>query len=217
MEFCGIFIKFGQEDHLLRLQKDGLIYCNPLQFFLNIDDNNLRGDNSETVIETVYNKDYVLQIKPLDDPKAEYQTVSTSRAQLITYRNDPFGNLFCLHAINILGKRAGEIFSLDARNKPFGTHFLLIKDAVEFLSRLHKGLEKNNLKYDHGLVEYLDLSRYNGKKTVYQKDKIYEYQNEFRVFIHRDTNEVIQFEIGDISDISILYPCSVVDTLKMKI
>jgi len=217
MEFCGIFIKFGQEDHLQHLQKEGLIYCNPLQFFLTIEDNNLRGDDSETTIETVYNKDYVLQIKPLDDPNTEYKIVPTTRTQLITNRNDPFGNLFCLHSINLLEKNTGEIFGLDVRNKLFGTHFLLIKNTVEFLSRLHKGLEKNNLKYDYDLVQYLDLSRYNGKKSVFQKDKAYEYQKEFRLFIHRNKNDVIQFKIGDITDISILYPSSVVDTLKMKI
>jgi len=196
MEFCGIFIKFGQEEHLQSLQREGLIYCNPLSFFSKLEDNKLRGDESETIVETLYKKDYVLQIKTLKDPKAEYKTLPTRRVQINTHRTDPFGNLFCLHSVNLLDKVDDEIFGLDEKNKEFGSHFLIIKDTAEFLSRLHQGLESNNLKFEHTLVEYLDLLVHNGKKTVFQKDKAYEFQKEFRLFIHSNQEDIIKFKIG---------------------
>ncbi len=51
MSFAGCFIKFGQLEHIIALQTRGLLYFNPVDFFLNIDDNNLRGDILENVSE----------------------------------------------------------------------------------------------------------------------------------------------------------------------
>jgi len=216
MEFCGIFIKFGTKEHLLKLQKDGLLHCRPLNYFKDIEDNNLRGDKFETVVELIYIKNPLLQIKPASDPSAEYKSIPITKAQIVYYRTDDFGNLFCLHAINVLEKEEGEIFSIDKRNKKFGDHFLMITDTSEFIERLQKSLLENNLNYEHDLVKYFELAKYKGKKTVFNKDMIYEYQKEFRLFIHNTTNQIIEFKIGDLSDISVLYPSTIADTLIMK-
>lgn len=33
--FVGLFIKFGEKENIEQLQKEGLLYCNPIEFFKN--------------------------------------------------------------------------------------------------------------------------------------------------------------------------------------
>ena len=40
----GTLIKFGQQEHLLQLQGEGLLYMNNSQYFREIEDEELRGD-----------------------------------------------------------------------------------------------------------------------------------------------------------------------------
>ena len=44
MEEPGTLIKFGQHEHLLQLQDEGLLYLNNLPFFWEIENDELRGD-----------------------------------------------------------------------------------------------------------------------------------------------------------------------------
>jgi hypothetical protein len=217
MEFCGIFIKFGDEEHLKSLQKDGLLFCNPLSFFTKLEDGKVRGDNAETIVECIQKKNHILQVKFLHESVENYKTIPTSNIRVVTRRIDPYGNLFCLHAINTINKNNDEVFGLDINNKKFGSHFLLITDTEEFLKRLNRRLKDLNLSYEHRLVEYIDLKNYEGKKSIFQKDIAFSYQKEFRLFIYNKNDDIIKFKIGDLSDISILYSSSQIEAFKMKI
>ena len=107
-------------------------------------------------------------------------------------------------------------FKLDTRNKEFGDCFLIIKDTWEFLRRLKSTLQISDTKFSYDMVEYIDFSKYKGKKTIFQKDILYQFQKEFRLFISNHINEPIEIRIGDISDISILYESRTIDTFLMK-
>ena len=47
----GTLIKFGQQEHLLRLRDEGLLYMNHLQYFWKIEDDELRGDPFDCITE----------------------------------------------------------------------------------------------------------------------------------------------------------------------
>jgi hypothetical protein len=216
MKFAGVFIKFGNKNHLLQLQKKGLLYCNTVTFFSQLENDKVRGDKLETAVELDYIENGILEIKPKDIQNAKTLSFSIKEAKFISSRADPFGNLFCLHAINVLDKKPNEIFKIDPRNKAFGDYFLLITNTKEFLERLKAGLNTYNYDYSYDMVEYLDFSKYKGRRTIFQKDMINEYQAEFRLFIYNKSSEAIQIEIGDISDISILYNSDTIDSFSMK-
>lgn len=104
MEFSGIFIKFGNKSHLLKLQKEGLLYCNTIDFFSKLEDGNVRGDDHENIVEFDYIENGIIEISPKDDPSVITMTLKVKSIKMKTSRSDPFGNLFCLHAINVQDK-----------------------------------------------------------------------------------------------------------------
>jgi hypothetical protein len=65
----------------------------------------------------------------------------------------------------------------------------------------------SNLTYKSCLnhVEYLDLSRHTGEKSLFQKDVQYSWQEELRLIIHTDKHKMydpFEFSIGNIEEIS---------------
>lgn len=213
MNFNGFFVKFGAENHIMQLRKEGLLYCRTVHEFAKIEDDSLRGDKLEIAYRLNNAEDSILQIKPVNAPDSDF-----TKIKLIKYAetiSNQFGNLFCLHAINYNDLKEDVPFNFDKRNKEFGSHFIMI-NFYEFIKRLHIALDKLNYRWKHNLVEYKDFSKYKGEKTVFQKDKTYEYQKEFRLFIENKIDQHIKIYIGDISDISIIYSSSYIDTLKMK-
>ena len=216
MEFLGVFIKFGNQSQLLKLQKEGLLYCNTIEYFSKLEDGNLRGDDHENIVEFDYIENGILEVSPKGKSSVKSLTLKFKSFKLKTTRVDPFGNLFCLHAINVLDKISNEPFQIDPKNKKFGDHFLLITDTAEFLNRLKKSLNNLDQKFSCDMVEYLDFSKYKGKKTVFQKDLSYSYQAEFRIWMHTKLVEALEIRIGDISDISLLYSSELIETFQIK-
>ncbi|MEJ7680509.1 MAG: hypothetical protein WKG06_22190 [Segetibacter sp.] len=53
MNLAGCFIKFGEFQHMSDLQQ-GLLYCKSINYFTEIEDNSLRGDDLENVVEMIY-------------------------------------------------------------------------------------------------------------------------------------------------------------------
>ncbi|UAY53228.1 hypothetical protein [Ferruginibacter albus] len=99
--------------------------------------------------------------------------------------------------------------------KDFGDTVLLIKDNPKFLSLIEKALEKKRLKYFHELVQYYDKRIYMGKVDVFNKASEYAYQNEFRIYIRRKSDESLKIHIGSLKDIAEIYPANeFIDTFE---
>jgi hypothetical protein len=208
MNFQGIFLKFGRDCDITQLQEQGLVYCNTVNFFKDLVDDDMRGDEFETATLIGTRQDLVLEIWPVDKP-TEITRIATSK--LVNHVTSPVGNLYCLYAVDATKMILGEKFYIDERLKEKSESFLIIKDVPTFLRRLHTALDKMKYYWEHHMVEYVDFSNYYGERTNFQKNKMYEYQNEFRVFIQNDKFEIIQVEIGNISDISIKLSSSILD------
>lgn len=209
MNFEGIFLKFGRDSDITQLQKQGLVYCNTVNYFKDLEGDEMRADELETSNFIGTKKDIILEIWPFDNPKAITRIATTKVVGNIV---SPFGNLFCMYTLDLTKVQQEEKFFFDKRLNKKSESCLIIKNVNEFLERLHIALDKNKYSWEHHLVEYKDFSDYYGNRTIFQKDKLYEYQNEFRLFIHNNKSEVIKVELGDISDISIKLSSSFVNT-----
>lgn len=215
MELAGCFIKFGQLEHLKALRDNGLLFCNPVSFFLDIEDNGLRGDPMENVTHLNNIENGTLWMKPASAPDSEFKRLNNIHGKFKSWIDRPFGNLFCLYAINVLTQPLGTVYTIDARNKQFGGQFLLIHEPSEFLDRLRKTLIRRNIGFAYDMVQYLNLSKHNGQKSIFQKDLAYGYQREFRVFINNTRAEPLLLEIGSLADISSILDVSDIDTFAL--
>lgn len=202
--FAGCFIKFGEKEHLKELREKGLLYCNPIQYFTSMEDQGLRGDEMENVVDMHYMESGTVTLSSVGEtPSTNSTSMPFIDARFTSRIVEPFGNLFCLFAINLLDKPLGEVFTVSERVKEFGDSFLLIHDSSAFFNRVQQAVAARQLRADADLVEYKDFSRFTGKKTVFQKDLRYAYQQEWRLYIHNNKAEVIKLEIGSLEDISV--------------
>lgn len=121
-----------------------------------------------------------------------------------------YSHLYCLYAIpNVID----DTYKIDSKMLKFGESALIITKPLEFLERLIGKIESN---YDMDHVSYYDnCPMVNGKYEIFQKQKTFEYQNEFRIAANLiEDNSVF---IGDITDISILLDSQSLLELEYKI
>jgi hypothetical protein len=217
MDLAGCFIKVGQLEHMLDLILNGHLFCRPINCFPEIEDNNLRGDKLEDVVDMVYMESgEVILGNPNESLHQNGIKMPFKDARLTSKMVEGWGNLFCLYKINLLDKPIGKEFRVDIKMKEFGDYFVLISDPHEFLKRVSNTLSNLKLSFLADVVKYLDLSKYTGKKSVFQKDIKYEYQQEYRIFIKNKKVEPLSIRIGSIEDISILCKSANFDNLIIR-
>ena len=200
MNFHGIFLKFGEEEHICQLQEEGLIFCNTIKYFADLEHDAVRGDVLEKATYIDNSNDALLRLQPLDKPTAEYMSVKLSKFAF--NREDAYGNLFCMYSINMNQLNEGEKYKVDERLKEKYEFFLIIKDVPLFLKRIQQQLDNQKLAWEHHLIEYKDFLKFRGERTIFQKDISYSYQQEFRLLIYNSVNKPVKIAIGNIADIS---------------
>ncbi|OKS87896.1 hypothetical protein [Mucilaginibacter polytrichastri] len=213
-EFLALF-KFSEKRHLLALQKEGHLHCETLQYFSDIEDTIGRGDSLETVTDLYYlDENTIVNIKNVGDPDSEYKRIKINSGQLINRGETNIGNIFCLYSIRLHKFHLGKEFTIPVECKSLGDHYLIIKDANEFLTRVKNKLTELKLDARYGYIQYKDFLTYTGKKTIFEKDIKLSYQNEFRLFIHNSENKVLDIKIGSIEDISSIGICEELTTVN---
>jgi len=216
-DFAGVFMKFGEYEHLKAFREEGLLYCNPITYFTEIEDQSLRGDNMEDITQMIYFKDGTVAIgPPNEEVPADAPQLPFKDFNLISRHAAPFGNLFCMTAVNLLDKPMGEIFRINERMKEFGKHFLYIHDSSAFMQRLGQKLKESKLHFETGLVEYKDFNKYTGSKSVFQKHNDFAYQQEWRLFIRNNNTDHIKITIGSLEDISVIGSSENIEHLIIK-
>jgi hypothetical protein len=217
-DFAGCFLKFGEYEHLENLFLKGLLYCNPISYFTKIEDQFLRGDDMENITSMHYMDGGEVVIYNHGEEPTEDSIRMPFRDMHMTSRiTEPFGNLFCLYAINLLNKPFGELFSISPRVKEFGGYFVIITDTRAFLKRVNTALNLKGFKeFSANMVEYKDFSRFTGKKTVFEKDIKFAYQQEWRLFIANTLDQPLLIEIGSLEDIALFGPSENIDALLVK-
>lgn len=200
--YIHCLIKFGSKEAITDLFENGTIYCNPVQYFKTLEDK-FRGDSYEGT-------SYIHNLPPGQlkisiggrqvDKEFNYLACHLKEAYEKT-----LGNIYNLYCLSSKILRGDKPIKIDERIKDFGDTALLIKDNPKFLSLIQNKLERMRLQYFQGLVEYYDKYIYTGKINVFKKPSEYAYQNEFRLYIRRHSDEPLKFQIGSLKEIAEVY------------
>jgi len=205
-----MFLKFGQEEHIMDLYKNGTIYINPIQYFRILEDNELRGDKYEGISKITNIPGGVIENKELNI-KANFVHLELRESY-----KEVVGNIYSLYCISSFGFPNPLDYKFDERNLRFGSHCLMIKDNKAFLNLIEKKLKSLNLRFRHDFVEYYDRQTYNGKVTLFQKPKEFQYQQEFRFYVENKTIEPIVFQIGSLKGIAKVFQSDAITTLELR-
>jgi hypothetical protein len=162
-----LFIKFGAKEHLEKMQREGILYCNTITYFSKVEDNN-RGDAFESVTKLNYLENPIFQLRPANDPSAEWKNLNVTNMLYQEYYKEPLGNLFCFSGFKINPSKKISIFHIDEKFLDFGYGLMVLRQDL-FMERLKKSLAKLDIQTCMKTVEYLDLHKYSGKKIYFKK------------------------------------------------
>lgn len=206
------FLKFGQEKNIQDMYNNGTIYMNSIQYFREIEDNELRGDMYEGITRILN-----LQQGQVEMPSTGFKS-DFSTFQLRQSYKTVLGNIFSLYCVSSHGL-TGELkdFKIDEKNKRFGSCCLMINDINEFILRIENRLKELKIQYHYNFIEYYDKDRIDGEVCLFEKPLEFEYQKEFRFYVIRQSDKPFVFNIGSLTDIAEIYSSSIViDTLELK-
>jgi len=207
-------IKFGKKEHLEQLLLDGTFYCNTIDYFTKIEDNELRGDHYENVFNIRnYPKGTIIEVTPYDNSFKPLK-LKTINFQLREKYENLNGNLLCLYSVTSDDFSNKERLIINLKNERFGSHFLLLKDLGNIFPRIISALDELGYKYKTGIVSYYDKNKVNRNINLFEKPNEFMYQKEFRIFIENDKNEPISFCIGSIKNQAQIFEISVLKDLE---
>jgi len=213
-----LYMKFGAKEHLEKMQKEGIFYCNTITCFSKIEDES-RGDSFESVSKLKYFEKIIFQVQPANDPSAEWKNLNTTNALYKEQYEEPHGSLFCMSAFKINPTKKISAIHFDKRFSDFG-YVLMISRQDLFIERLKRTLENLDFKNCMRLVEYSDLHKYSGTKTLFQKDLKYSWQEELRIILYTNKYKMYdpyEFSIGSIEDISEIFDLKKTKALKYRL
>lgn len=207
-----MFLKFGQEDHIKDLYYNGTIYMNSIQYFRGIEDEELRGDMYEGVSRIKNYPPGQIEIPSLGY-KANYLALQIRQSYKTILGN--IFSLYCISSHDWVGEP--EDFKINEKIKRFGSYCMLIKDNKKFLHLIESKLKELKVKYKHNFVEYYDKDKVDKEITLFEKPLEFNYQNEFRFYVERISDQPFVFSIGSLIDIAELHSSDIiVDTLELR-
>ncbi len=119
---------------------------------------------------------------------------------------------------NLLGRRRIELFdprmATDFVTGSIYEYSVLLMKTRDFKNRFEKAAEDQNIQCEIKPVNYEDFNndpKYadNPSAAVFRKSSSYSYQKECRAVLYKSASKAEDFYIGDLSDISILLPASI--------
>lgn len=208
--FLGVFIKFGEKEHLLQLQNEGLIYCNTFEYFEKCENSEQYDQNENaTSISQGNNCNFIVNGYEINAESGLINVILKSKK----LNHKKFTHLFSMFCRlqNDTFESYNQTF-FDNRLKKFGEYMLVIYNPFEFMKRLKYTLDKlsetKKIEYaETKRIEYIDFNTYNGEIEAFRKSDKYKHQSEWRLAIqNQNYNKPFKFNIGSIQDISTLMP-----------
>ena len=182
---------------------------NTIEYFRKVEDEELRGDKYEGVSKVINSLPGTFKIPGID---REFNYV---KVHLKESYNEVLGNIYSLYAISSKGFPNPLDFKFDERNLRFGTHGVMIKDLPLFFNKIENELKKNNLKFNHGFVDYYDKEEVSREITLFEKPLEFEHQKEFRFYVENDKIKPIKIQIGSMKDYAEVF--KIEDLLELKL
>jgi len=207
-----MFLKIGKEEHIKDLYENGTVYINTIEYFRKIEDEELRGDGYEGASEIINSLPGTFKI-PGIDREFKYEKIHLKKSF-----EKVLGNIYSLYCISSKGFPNPLDFKLDIKNLRFGTHCLMIKDNQYFFDKIQSELKNRGFKYRHGFVDYYDKHKISNKKlTLFDKPKEFEYQKEFRFYVHNKELEPIKLQIGSLKEKAEIIEAKHLTELKLEL
>ena len=190
----GTLIKFGQPEHLLQLQNEGLLYMNHLPYFWEVEDED-RGDPFDCIAEVARGPKIGFT---LPDGKEVFMEGDWT---LRMHPPEPEKiNIFCMYALRPLIEGT---FPVDEKNFRLGEHALVLINRDQFMHRIELILKSQRIIANADLVEYVD-DKHTGKLGPFRKLKRLAYQSEWRLVCYDGPGRPRKIRIGSIRDISVI-------------
>jgi hypothetical protein len=185
-------VKFGKYDNICQLREEGLLYMNNLPYFWQIEDENLRGDKFDSVVQALKGKSGIM----VDENKPEdIFTISNWEIRELP-KHPELINVFCMCAV----RPSFGTFPVDKRNHQFGEYALVFVNPQEFTNRISTQLQSQHISHKANLVEY--ISNYpEGKIGPFKKREKYNYQSEWRLICFNGPGKERRVNVGSIQDI----------------
>jgi hypothetical protein len=191
------FLKIGKDEHIDKLQKEGILYCNNVKYYRNLEreDVLLRKDSADGAI-TTHKLDWLkIFIKEKELP------IKFTSARLHTFdREKDLEHIYCMYAITP-DLATGKPF-IDKRNVRFGDAGLLILNPKVFLNKIQKAV-RGKFRFEYKPVYYYAKDQDFNNLSVFTKHESFSYQREFRLLFHSQSTEPLIINIGSLEDISV--------------
>lgn len=212
-------LKFGNEEHLIELLKNGKLYLSSIQ--------DIRKEEKKQNEEKNFRNDPV-------EGANKYRSIGPGTAlatlpngdsfplsfqNLMYYEKSEFvlGNICSFYGIATNSFSDNELIPIDEQMNAFGSHFIFIKNFTEFIHRVDKALEKLEISWYYGFVEYFDENQYVGEMHLFKKRSRYSFQNEFRIYLETDNTTPLKLSIGNLEDIADIRQSNKIGELKMAL
>ncbi len=210
--------------------ENGEMYCQTLNAFKAIEDDNVRGDKYEGVTHWFQPEAVAITLSRTIDGSVFTHTIpSNDFAAPITISTTAYDhhNIFCMYAISINGfrksyesederkivvaeinKEIKEQIKIDSETSKFGNHAIVIYKVAEFIDKIKAYVDLNKIKLHHKLVNYFDENSHNGIfydiDAIFHKTQTYDFQNEYRFAFDINSDGLSKvIKIGALKDLAI--------------
>lgn len=191
-------IKFGALDRIEDMRRRGTIYMNTVGYFKRLETNAAQGDEDEG-LSFMYQASRGVSVQVKVGEK--FEPLKGVTGQIKMWHDNPEArNLLCLFAIT----ENSFPHLADPKLRDFGDAALVFLSGDAFLRRVRKNLEERGISHRSKLVKYINRDQHHGEMGPFRKIDGYAYQSEFRLMADANVNGPLKFEIGDISDITIV-------------
>ena len=204
-------IKIGEAKYQKLLFEKGEIFMQTLAHFQKLEDNVGRGDIYE-------GSEFIEQIRSLkfENHQTRIELSSESGnfkdANMIRINQESNWNVYSLIGISKLD--IGKENFISESNTKLGEFFILIYNVKEFMLRISDKLNSLGLQSSWNWVNYYDEYKYEGSLNPFFKPNYFKYQNEVRVVTRNTNNLPLKFDIGNLSDIAMLFPIGEIKKLR---
>jgi len=193
-------LKMGEREHLEDLCHHGRLLMRPLSSFVARELGPERFDRNEGVSQHLQPKDITsLTIKTKD------RTIILGRERFrgplrISDGREAMFNIYCMTAITSANASA----QFDVRLREFGNAIAVILNVEEFVARFLTAVTNKGTELRHGLVRYVDESRYSGEWGPFTKSMRFHHQREFRFALVPGTGQPLALQLGSLEDICVV-------------
>lgn len=213
-----LFIKFLSSEYLNSFLKEGLVYMNPIKYYIDLEEKEYIGrkDKNEGLLAPYL----------ANKVKIEFNHIELKRLTgRVDIRDDDelFSNIYCLTGINDYHIfNSNKKLSLSKKFTKMGDKAVVIfgEKISEFIKRLKSAIEKNKSIYKNAVakpVEYVDYNTYHGEMGIFKKYSKFEWQFEWRLAIRKIKKGYLPviLKIGNLYDIATVYNTE--DLIKLPI